>query len=479
MAITKLMHMKECHSGGKISAHLSNSINYILNPDKYMDSRWIGGMNLSVADMTDAHAIYEQFMSTKKLLGKEEGRQGYHFVLAFPPEEAVDNETAYKITQEFVEKYIGDKYETVFALHQDKEHLHSHIIFNSVDLIEGKKYHYKDGDWKRDIQPITNELCEKYGLSTIDFIGESDRVNMKYDEWQRKKKGEYAWPDVIRSDIDEAINAVSSFDNFIEYLKNIGYHVRTGQSQKYGEYMSLKPDGKPRAVRNYHLGQLYSVSEIRRRIEGIKKELPPIVLENNSPKVKKAAYVPKAKNTYRYSIWQKRHFAFCYRLGLIKKGKKNYNNYYKYRKDILKLQEYNKRTSLIIRYNIQNADDCLLFLVRSNEQIHQIDNELKRVYQERYAYKELFQMYDDFDSLSPEEKVAFFDLLENYRIPFPEFEAYYADCNQRLSQLKKEKAEIRKKQKTIKEMIDVPVGDIPQRQKQEEKEVSKNKNQVL
>ncbi|MER8326153.1 relaxase/mobilization nuclease domain-containing protein, partial [Acinetobacter baumannii] len=73
----------------------------------------------------------------------------------------------YQLTQEFIEEYLGDRYEALFAVYVDKGHLHSHIVFNSVSMIDGYKYQYTKGDWKNIIQPITNSLCEKYGWSVI------------------------------------------------------------------------------------------------------------------------------------------------------------------------------------------------------------------------------------------------------------------------------------------------------------------------
>ena len=104
-----------------------------------------------------------QMKETKRLFGKIDKRQGYHLILSFKEDE-VAPDTAMEITQKFVQEYLGKEYESVYAVHDNTEHVHSHIIFNSVSFVSGKKYRYEKGDWARDIQPITNRLCEEYGL---------------------------------------------------------------------------------------------------------------------------------------------------------------------------------------------------------------------------------------------------------------------------------------------------------------------------
>lgn len=142
--------MKDCggHFHGK---HLKSSLEYILKPEKTQDGRLVGAINCQV------DTAFEQMKETKRLFGKIDKRQGYHLILSFKENE-VDPDTAMEITQKFVQEYLGKEYEAVYAVHDNTEHVHSHIVFNSVSFVSGKKYRYEKGDWARDIQPITNGL---------------------------------------------------------------------------------------------------------------------------------------------------------------------------------------------------------------------------------------------------------------------------------------------------------------------------------
>ena len=158
MAITKINNI----GGGKNGArHLVRAIKYIMNPAKTADGLWVGGNCGNTAE-----ECYFSMMQTKEDWNKTDGRQGYHIVLSFPPGEG-DEKTIFAIAKEFCEEYLGNGYEYVFSVHNDQPHLHAHIVFNSVNRLTGVKYHYNNGDWEKFMQPVTDRICEKYGLSQL------------------------------------------------------------------------------------------------------------------------------------------------------------------------------------------------------------------------------------------------------------------------------------------------------------------------
>ena len=87
-------------------------------------------------------------------------------MISFVPGEATE-EQAFDIVGRFAKEYLGDKYEAVYAVHNDKEHMHGHIVFNSVSFETGAKYDYLKGEWKRRMQPLTNKLCAEHGLNIM------------------------------------------------------------------------------------------------------------------------------------------------------------------------------------------------------------------------------------------------------------------------------------------------------------------------
>ena len=120
-----------------------------------------------------------------------------------------DPQTMYQLTQEFIEEYLGDRYKALFAVHVDKGHLHSHIIFNSVSMIDGYKYQYTKGDWKNIIQPITKRPCEKYGWSVIpaEYTKNSERMSRGEYEYQKSLK------EVMLSDVEYCMSNAGNFED--------------------------------------------------------------------------------------------------------------------------------------------------------------------------------------------------------------------------------------------------------------------------
>lgn len=264
MGITKLMHMKE--SPKCAYEHLHNGIKYILNEEKTCNGIWVGGNAGG-----QPQEILENFLETKKKFGKMDGRQGYHFVISFKPGE-VDEQKAYDIVKDFCENYLGDHYDYVFAIHNDKAHMHGHIIFNSVSREDGYKYHYENGDWKKYIQPVTDRVCKKHGVSPLEF-DEQQPVGESYISYFSKQNGRLNYGNIIRADIDFAIQNAKNMDDFFDRIQMLGYGVRIGHSSIYGDYFSLKmpglnADGKEHAARkNHRLGKGYSWDEIQQRIK--------------------------------------------------------------------------------------------------------------------------------------------------------------------------------------------------------------------
>lgn len=251
------MNIKQGKKGG--SKHLSNSIRYIMNPEKTNDGELIGGN----AGLTPQE-VYRTMMDTKLDWDKTEGRQGYHFVLSFQPG-SVNEETAYQIIKEFCEEYLGDDFDYVFSIHNDQKHMHGHIVFNSVNRLSGYKYRYENGDWEKYIQPITNAICERYGLPPLEFDSEI-RKGTSYAQWQADKKGTPTWKKIIRADIDYISSISENETEFVHNMEKIGYQVRKGNSQKHGIYFAFKAVEQKRAWRSYNLGIGYSYAEIISRI---------------------------------------------------------------------------------------------------------------------------------------------------------------------------------------------------------------------
>ena len=386
MAISKILHMKD--SGNSFHArHLKRALDYVMNPEKTQRERLVGAVNCQ-ADMA-----FEQMMDTKKQFGKTDKRQGYHIILSFKEDE-VEPDRAFKITQKFVAEYLGDAYEAVFVVHDNTDHVHSHIVFNSVSFVDGKKYRYEKGDWAKYIQPITNKLCQEYGLSIIDVEdGSKEKQHENYKDWSEYREGSFVWADMIKRDLDACILQANDFSGFLELLSEKGYEV------KQGKHLAVRPQGMTRFRRCKTLGENYSQEAIVERIA--KEDLSFYQSQNEE---KQAAIVKCYVKRYRrakMSGLQKRYYAKLYRIGKLKK--KPYSQVWKYKDDIRKMHKLQEQYLFLVRHKIESAEELVSVLDNLTDKKKEASKEKSKTYKAKERFKDIFDKAEQIRGLDDAE----------------------------------------------------------------------------
>ena len=387
MAISKILNMKDCggHFHGK---HLKRSLDCVMNPEKTQDGRLVGAINCQ------ADAAFEQMKETKRKFGKVDKRQGYHIILSFKENE-VNPDTAFEITQRFVEEYLGKSYEAVYVVHDNTEHVHSHIVFNSVSFVDGKKYRYEKGDWAKYIQPITNRLCEEYGLSIIDVDDASkEKQHESYKDWSEYREGSFVWADMIKRDLDACILQAVDYQQFLDLLSDKGYTI------KQGKYLAVKPQGMTRFRRCKTLGDRYSDEAIRERIsnEDIsfyrekQEEIKPVLIRCKVKRYRKA----------KMSGLQKRYYAKLYRIGKLKK--RPYSQAWKYKDDIRRMHKLQKEYLFLANHDIHSAEELVSVISSLTDKRKEVSSEKSRIYKARERSRELFDIADEMQELKPAEQ---------------------------------------------------------------------------
>ena len=386
MAISKILNMKDCggHFHGK---HLKRSLDYVMNPEKTQDGRLIGAINCQV------DSAFEQMKATKRKFGKVDKRQGYHIILSFKEDE-VNPDTAFEITRRFVEEYLGKSYEAVYVVHDNTAHVHSHIVFNSVSFVDGKKYRYEKGDWAKYIQPITNKLCQEYGLSIIDVDdGSKEKEHESYKDWSEYREGSFVWADMIKRDLDSCILQAGNYEQFLELLSDKGYEV------KQGKYLAVKPQGMTRFRRCKTLGDMYSDEVIRERIEKEdisfyreqQKEVQPVLCKCKVRRYRRA----------KMSGLQKRYYAKLYRIGKLKK--KPYSQVWKYKDDIRKMHKLQEQYLFLVRHKIESAEELVSVLDNLTDKKKEASKEKSKTYKAKERFKDIFDKAEQIRGLDDAE----------------------------------------------------------------------------
>lgn len=374
MAITKIWNIAKSKDGN-LSNSLHRSLLYIVKPVKTDGGVLVGGVNV----MPDAELAYEQMCETKQTFGKELGRQGYHVVLSCPVGEG-DPQTMYQLTQEFIEEYLGNRYEALFAVHVDKGHLHSHIVFNSVSMIDGYKYQYTKGDWKKIIQPITNHLCEKYGWSVIppEYVKDSERMSRGEYEYQKSLK------EVMLADVEYCMSNAENMDEFIWNLKELGYEV------KKGKHLAIKAGGMKKFRRLDTLDERFSVGQIEETLAAIQGKDTTVKLITNDDYKSFKHWTSEYQRSFYVKIVRLRQMD-VYRFQ--SKAARRYH-------DLKRMNELQEQYLYLVNRKIESADEMLEHHAQIEEKIADISAEQKMIYSEnrklgRYSEDEAETMRQD------------------------------------------------------------------------------------
>ena len=232
---------------------LQDALDYAANRDKTEQSCFESSYACTL------ETAFSDIRQTKERWHKSGGVQGYHLVQSFAAGE-VSPELAHQIAKELAARVLGGRYEYVIGTHLNTGHIHSHIVWNSVSCVDGKKYRSNYKSYVTEIRAVSDELCRKYKLSVIDTEN-SNHVAKPYVEWLAEKNGQPTWRTAIRQDVDEAIQQSLTWRQFLSAMERKGYEVRMGR-----KYPVLRPPGKERFVRFKTLGKRYTPEAIQTRI---------------------------------------------------------------------------------------------------------------------------------------------------------------------------------------------------------------------
>ena len=393
MAITKILNIMESE-GRNPASHLKNALEYIQNPDKTEECVLVGGINC----LPDT--AFEQMEETKNIFHKTGKRQGYHVIISFSPEEKVTAEQAMYVLEHFAKDVLGDDYEAVYAVHTDREHMHGHLIWNSVSMTTGKKYNSPKNNWKNHLQPITNKYCDELGLAIMPAEYSRNPKNISRDKWEK----EMSMKEIILRDAKMCAYAAGNVEHFKYLMKRLGYVF------KKDAWMEVQAPG----FRYYHklakLDEMFSEDMLRHYVD-----MPWMA--------KPYFYSSDIRGLHRAKLspFQKKFYAKLYRLRVVEQ-KRFVVGGAKYAKDLKRFHQLQDEYLLIVNNDIKSVVNLVDFINEQEEKIQQIEDRQKEIYRESSSRKR---------SIKNEEQ---------YR----EYQIWHVEVQEELDELKQEKKDIKR-----------------------------------
>ena len=227
-------------------------IDYCIQPSKTLDEgeqfAYISGYNC-IPELAN-----ESFLATQKIYGHEpDGVRFYHFVQSFKIGEAISPQEANDIGMELVRGFDKFKnHEAIVATHNDKDHLHNHIVVCAYNIENGLKLHYNKY-FLGDLRQKSDEICQAHGLNVLQKYNpnvKSQRLGPK--EYRAALNGN-SWKMALRVAIDYCMARVGNKDEFQREMKKLGYDMVWTPERKYITYICQTADSKERKVRDIKL----------------------------------------------------------------------------------------------------------------------------------------------------------------------------------------------------------------------------------
>ena len=264
MAVNKTINKRTNTHGA-----MRNCIEYVLRQDKTGKLlTYITGPYCH--DEINYDLVYRTFLEEKKMWNKDTGRMYVHNIISWHKDEQITSEQALEFGKEFAEKWFSG-FQTLVAVHKDKDHIHCHLVTNSVSYEDGRKLHNTKKDLER-MKQLTNQMCRERGLTVAE-------KGKHFDESQIEKGEVIAWSkdkyNLFRQQVKDsfvadcamavlkALENCISKEKFIEKMKQFGWNVNWTEKRKHITFQNQ--DGKK--VRDSNLSKTFHLDISKEDLE--------------------------------------------------------------------------------------------------------------------------------------------------------------------------------------------------------------------
>ena len=376
MAVTKILSRND---------GLKQAINYVLNGDKTQEQILTAHLNC------DPGFAYQQMMDTKRELGKLDGRQCYHIIQSFAPGE-ITPELALQIATEFAEEYLAG-YQVVIGTHTDRHHIHSHILFNSVNHETGEKYHCSKNEYYQQIRAVSDRLCREHGLSVI--IQGDGQKSMSYIEWLRQSKGQPTYRSMLEADLKASIEDANSIGDFFRLMERKGYEI------KHGSRLGFKLRGQAHFMYPERRDKQYSEDGIRSAING---NMDAIFMGKQLAVVHRQPYKPYKKHP-KYTGFLALYYHYLYILGKIEKRQYPPKVTGKMRQEVMRFEQLRAQFQFLNENGIATETDMDAFVEKAEAKIKALTKQRTILNVQKKKRQPLFQALTDEQVLAPAKRL--------------------------------------------------------------------------
>ena len=356
---------------------LKEAINYALNREKTERAYFEDAIGCTLEN------AYEDMVATKKQFHKTDKVQGFHLVQSFAEGE-VSPELAHLMGVELAERLLKGAFEVVITTHLNTRCYHNHLVWNSVSMVDGHKYRSNSRSYYTQVRKISDDLCQKYGLSVIQPGQEKGK---SYSEWMAEKNGKPTWRTAIRSDIREAVNQCFTWNQFVKEMERRGYEWKLNR-----KYVALKAPGMERYIRLRSLGENYSETEIRQRLLQPKKIYPAAPNRKSGVKRRKLTGL------------QALYYSYLYKMGIFPEKPKRIP--YEVREDLRRLDQRLAQAEFLQKHQIVTTGELQEFQNHLGKEVAELLKERRKLYRNEPESGRILEISRELKSLRRDLKMA-------------------------------------------------------------------------
>ena len=264
MAINKTINKRTNTHGA-----MRNCIEYVLRQDK-TNELFTCVTGPYCHDEINYDLVYRTFLEEKKVWDKDSGRMYAHNIISWHKDEQITPEQALEFGKEFAENWFSG-FQTLVAVHKDKDHIHCHLVTNSVSYEDGRKLHNTKKDLER-MKQLTNQMCRKRGLTVAEKGKHFDGSQIEKGEviaWSKDKYNLFRQQVTDSFVVDCAMAVLKALENciskekFIEKMKQFGWNVNWTEKRKHITFQNQ--EGKK--VRDSNLSKTFHLDISKEDLE--------------------------------------------------------------------------------------------------------------------------------------------------------------------------------------------------------------------
>ena len=350
-----------------IISDLKQVLKYAENDDKTIadngeKSMYVTGVNCN------RETAFEEMAQVQKRFNKTGGNIAYHAYQSFKTGE-VSPELAHKIGVELAQKMFPE-HQVLVATHFNTGTYHNHLVINSVNMFNGKKFDCNKGAYYR-FRGISDELCAKYDLTVIKNPKGRTPRNIYFAE----KRGEPTKYNLMRKAIDETMKECINFGQFKKIMLKKGYIINDDYNRKY---VTIRSINDKKATRMFRLGEQYTKRNIVAKIEQNPyyyqdRYLKIVSTKKKKQKIKHYKYKGKIDDISKMTGLEVIFLLLFYLMGLYRPKENSRPRYTpkspELKEAIRKMDRFSNQVTLVSMEKLKTIDDVKKFILQTEEKI--------------------------------------------------------------------------------------------------------------